>query len=155
MRRRRSERASHVRGTSPARRHRWNVSASIGALAVAAATVVGCSGSDESTTQTSQLTGAAAQGQSAVRDLGCTTCHNAEGRDGAGPTFKGLAGSQVQLADGTTVTADDDYLRVAITDPDRQVVDGYSAIMPTRKLTDEQVEQIIAYLDAIGSTSGS
>ena len=53
------------------------------------------------------------------------------------------------------MTADDDYLRVAITDPDRQVVDGYSAIMPTRKLTDEQVEQIIAYLDAIGSTSGS
>ena len=46
------------------------------------------------------------------------------GFPGVGPTWKGLAGSRVKLVDGTTVTADNAYLRTAIEDPDRQIVAG-------------------------------
>lgn len=129
--------------------------APLGALVLAASLAAACSGSEEATPTTVPLTGAAAEGLEQVRDLGCSTCHSADGRDGAGPTFEGLAGSEVELGDGSTVTADHEYLRVAITDPGRQVVKGYGAIMPTRTLTDDQVDQIIAYLDAIGAGSGS
>ena len=62
---------------------------------------------------------------------GCSACHSLTGAAGVGPTFKGLAGSQVTLAEGTTVTADDAYLERSITSPDAQIVKGYSAgIMP-------------------------
>ena len=36
---------------------------------------------------------------------------------GTGPTWKGLYGSEVKLVDGTTVTADETYLKESITDP--------------------------------------
>lgn len=97
------------------------------------------------------LTGEAAQGQTVVSDMGCTTCHTSNGSTGAGPTFKGLAGSQVTLEGGKQVLADQTYLHTAITDPGKQIVDGYRPIMPKRDLTDEQVNQIIAYLQAIGT----
>lgn len=58
---------------------------------------------------------------------GCASCHSLNGSAGAGPTVKGLAGSTVTLGNGQTVQADDHYLETAITDPDAQVVKGYSA----------------------------
>jgi mono/diheme cytochrome c family protein len=57
----------------------------------------------------------------------CAGCHSLTGAAGAGPTFKGLAGSTVTLDDGKTVTADDPYLASAITEPDAQIVRGYHA----------------------------
>jgi cytochrome c oxidase subunit 2 len=111
----------------------------------------GCSGSDDASSTTVRLTGAAATGEQTVRDLGCTTCHTVDGSDGVGPTWKGLAGSKVTLESGKTVTADDAYLEEAITDPGKQVVHGFRAIMPERKLTTAQVSSIIAYLRAIGT----
>jgi mono/diheme cytochrome c family protein len=61
----------------------------------------------------------------------CSACHSLTGTGGAGPSFKGVASSQVTLASGQTVTADDAYLVQAIADPDAQIVKGYRAgIMP-------------------------
>jgi mono/diheme cytochrome c family protein len=79
------------------------------------------------TTTASTTTGTAAValgGKLFVSD-GCSGCHSLDGAPGAGPTMKGLAGSEVTLSDGTTVTADDAYLAKAITDPDSQIVEGY------------------------------
>ncbi|HEX6662151.1 MAG TPA: cytochrome c [Gaiellaceae bacterium] len=56
---------------------------------------------------------------------GCASCHSLDGAAGVGPTVKDLAGSRVQLSDGSTVTADDAYLAKAITDPDAEIVKGY------------------------------
>jgi cytochrome c oxidase subunit II len=118
---------------------------------VAAAVVAACGGSEGSASSTTlALTGAAAAGRREVQDLGCMTCHTVDGSDGVGPTWKGLAGSKVQLADGKEVTADAAYLRRAIVDPGAQVVDGFRSIMPERDLTDEQVDSIVAYLQALG-----
>jgi cytochrome c1 len=118
---------------------------------VAVAVVAACGGSGGGAPSTTvKLTGAAAAGQREVRDLGCTTCHTVDGSDGVGPTWKGLAGSKVQLEDGRKVTADAAYLRRAIVDPGAQVVDGFRPIMPERDLTDVQVDSIVAYLQALG-----
>ena len=69
--------------------------------------------------------GNAAEGKKLYTSLGCQGCHTLDGTKSAGPTFKGLYGSQEKLADGTTAKADDTYLLEAITDPDKQIVVGY------------------------------
>jgi cytochrome c oxidase subunit 1 len=61
----------------------------------------------------------------------CAGCHSLTGAGGAGPTFKGLAGSTVKLETGSTLTADDAYLVRSITDPDAEIVAGYQAGLMT------------------------
>jgi len=55
----------------------------------------------------------------------CKACHSINGSAGNGPTWSGLYGSQVELADGTMLVADDAYLIQAILDPKSQVVKGF------------------------------
>lgn len=88
----------------------------------------------------------AKRGSELVRSEGCMACHSTDGRGSVGPTWKGLAGSEVELADGETVTADDEYLTRSIKDPSAQIVDGYSGQMPDRKLSDDDIAAIVAYL---------
>lgn len=72
-----------------------------------------------------------AQGKSLYQSDGCSACHSLSGSAGAGPSFKGLAGSTVTLATGQSATADDAYLERSIADPDAQIVKSYRAgIMP-------------------------
>jgi cytochrome c oxidase subunit 2 len=56
----------------------------------------------------------------------------------------------VTLEDGTTVTADREYLERAITDPSSEIVDGFKPIMPMVPLDDAQLDQVIAYIEALG-----
>ncbi|HEX6762801.1 MAG TPA: cytochrome c [Gaiellaceae bacterium] len=72
-----------------------------------------------------------AHGKSLYSADGCVGCHSLTGAAGAGPSFKGLAGSQVTLDNGQTVTADDAYLTRSIADPDAEIVKGYrGGVMP-------------------------
>lgn len=64
------------------------------------------------------------------RRLGCGACHNA-GATVRAPSLDGLYGSVVTLDDGQKVAADDQYLRDAVLDPNKQVAAGYKPIMPT------------------------
>jgi cytochrome c oxidase subunit 2 len=48
--------------------------------------------------------------------VGCQTCHKSD-RSGLGPPLGGLFGSTVELTDGRTVVADDNYLRESIVNP--------------------------------------
>ena len=59
----------------------------------------------------------AAAGKQLAEQLGCQLCHSTNGSAGVGPTWQNLAGAQVKLADGTTVTADDAFLVRSILDP--------------------------------------
>ena len=78
-------------------------------------------------------------------ELGCASCHSVDGTRREGPTWQGLAGSDVTLDDGTVVVADRDYLRRAITDPGSQVPLGFGP-MPTQQLTPEQVDALANYI---------
>lgn len=94
------------------------------------------------------LSAMGAKGKAVASDEGCTSCHTSDGSRSSGPSWKGVAGSEVTLDDGSTVTADDTYLRTAILDARSQVVKGFPNIMPSYEgqLTDAQVDQLIAYL---------
>jgi cytochrome c oxidase subunit 2 len=97
------------------------------------------------------LTGPAAAGRQVAQSHGCTACHSVDGKALVGPSWKGLAGSQVELNNGTKVTADRAYLDESITDPNAKVVKGFNAIMPKVDLSADDRAKIIAYLEAIGS----
>lgn len=126
-----------------------------------AAAVVGltaaCGASDDGSSSVSSVVGDAQvqQGAKLVASEGCASCHTTNGAKASGPTFKGLAGSQVTLSDGSTVTADAAYLAESVTSPDAKVVKGFSkgimsAVMANRKkLSTEEVAALVAYLQAL------
>ena len=90
----------------------------------------------------------AEQGKALVEKSGCLGCHALEGKEKVGPNLGQGFGRKVLLADGTSVTADEEYLRESIFDPKAKVMKGYPAVMPTFKgsLSPDDVGAIIAYL---------
>ena len=113
------------------------------ALALAAGAAGACSGDSAPV-----LSGQAAQGKQVARDKNCTSCHTADGNRSEGPTWKGLAGSQVRLVNGTVV-ADDAYLARAIKEPSAQIVAGYNSKMPVTAVSDSDVDALVAYIKAL------
>ncbi len=85
-------------------------------------------------------------GKGLFEQLGCETCHRAGSV--LGPALAGIVGKAVTLQDGSTVTADDAYLRESILNPQAKVVQGFAPVMPTFKgqIDEEQILQLIAYL---------
>jgi len=84
--------------------------------------------------------------------LACITCHGT----GKGPPLVGIYGRPVKLTDGSTVTADDAYVRESILYPSAKIVQGYRPIMPTFKgqVTEEQLLQLIAYIKSLSPQEG-
>ena len=90
------------------------------------------------------------RGQTLATQNGCFGCHTVDGSAGQAPTWFGLYGSQVELSDGSTVTADDAYIKESILHPQAKIVSGFETIqMPTFDFTDEQIADIIAYLKTL------
>jgi cytochrome c oxidase subunit 2 len=105
----------------------------------------------EVTTTASEEMAPAERGAVLVEQQGCPSCHSLDGSEPVGPTWLGLYGSERQLEDGSTVVADDDYLRKSIMNPAAQVVAGFPMIMPVYDsvFSDQDVEAIIAYLKTL------
>ena len=61
----------------------------------------------------------ASNGQKLFQQLGCATCHRSD-TQGRGPNLVGLFGKPVQLEDGRTVMADENYIRESILNPGRE-----------------------------------
>jgi cytochrome c oxidase subunit 2 len=95
---------------------------------------------------------AAENGRRLAQSSGCAGCHGQNFEGGAGPALVGLAGSEVLLTDGTTVIADDAYLTTAITNPAKQLVDGYTLKMPANDLGDAEVADIVAFINTLTET---
>jgi cytochrome c553 len=76
----------------------------------------------------------AAKGWRSYLQLRCAGCHSTTGNEADGPTFKGLAGSEVELAGGRTVPADDAYLLQSIVDPDADIVKGFDRGVMSAKI---------------------
>ena len=89
------------------------------------------------------------RGRRAAVSNNCASCHGNEGQGGIGPTWIGLAGSEVELSDGSTVVADEAYLVQSIVDPSAQIVPGYNVMMPERQLSDRDLADIVAYIQSL------
>jgi cytochrome c oxidase subunit 2 len=105
--------------------------------------------SSSSTSAPVDLSPEAAAGREISINTGCASCHGADGNGNVGPKWIGLADSQVTLSDGTVVTADDDYLYTSIKEPGAMKRRGAVGIMPSNKLTDQEIASIIAYIRAL------
>ena len=79
---------------------------------------------------------------------GCTACHSLDGSASSAPTFKGLYGSRRTLADGSTVIADESYLRQSIEMPEAKVVKGFDA-MPPIPVPPDDVRKIVDTIKAL------
>jgi cytochrome c oxidase subunit II len=79
----------------------------------------------------------------------CTACHSLDGSEGAGPTLKGLYGAQRQLADGSTVIADEAYLKESIVAPEAKIVKNFDDSMPPSELPPDELDAIIEYLKSL------
>lgn len=96
----------------------------------------------------------ARRGQELHASSGCIACHNITGdAGGVGPTWKGLFGSDVLLADGATVKADEEYIRSSILAPNLQVHQGYNpGLMPQTYadvLSEEQINYLIEFIKTL------
>ena len=91
-----------------------------------------------------------ATGEKIFAELGCSTCHRADVQ-GRGPNLQGVFGKPVQLEDGRTVTADENYVRESILDPGSRRVKGFQPIMPTFQglVSEEQVNALVAYIKSM------
>jgi cytochrome c oxidase subunit 2 len=89
-------------------------------------------------------------GEKLFTQLACSTCHIANGT-GRAPSLNGLFGAKVLLADGSTATADESYIRESILEPKAKIVAGYQPVMPTFQglVTEEQVLNLTAYIKSL------
>lgn len=90
-------------------------------------------------------------GKQLAQEYACATCHSTDGSQMTGPTWQGIFGHEVTLADGSTVTADENYIRQSILEPNSQVVEGFPAVMNTYQgqLNEEQINAIIEYIKTL------
>jgi cytochrome c oxidase subunit II len=87
-------------------------------------------------------------GQALFEQLRCDNCHRGGGEASRGPPLENLFGSEVKLQDGSTVIANEDYLRESILRPAAKVVTGYQPIMPSfeGQIGEEGILHLIAYI---------
>lgn len=93
----------------------------------------------------------AERGLEVAAEAGCLRCHTTDGTDHIGPTWLGLYRSEVRLADGRTVLADEAYLTRSMMDPMADVVAGYEPVMPTfqGRLDATETSAILHYMKSV------
>ncbi|MGZ4110989.1 MAG: cytochrome c oxidase subunit II [Tumebacillaceae bacterium] len=85
-----------------------------------------------------------------IQANGCASCHSVDGSPSVGPTWKGLADSDVVLANGQKVKADANYLKESITQPGAKVVQGFNNMMsPYDQLSPEALDNVVKYIQGL------
>ncbi len=85
------------------------------------------------------------------KQKGCEACHSVDGSARIGPTFKGDFGSQAKLADGSTITVDENYLKESILAPMAKARVGYPPSMPAfeGQLSEKQLLGLVEYIKSL------
>jgi cytochrome c oxidase subunit 2 len=82
----------------------------------------------------------------------CGICHNVDGTRKVGPPLDHLFEAQVKLDDGSSVTADEAYLRESIQNSQAKIVSGFprpSPMPPMTDLTETQLNGLIKYIESL------
>lgn len=90
-------------------------------------------------------------GLAVLNARGCAACHM-QGTGQIAPALNGLFGKTRELADGSAVIADENYIRESILQPHAKIVKGYAPAMPSYAgiLSDAELADVISYLRASG-----
>ena len=90
-------------------------------------------------------------GEKVYKGKGCNACHSVDGSVVLGPSFKGLYGREGVLEDGSSYTADENYIMKSILEPQEEVVKGFQPVMPSFKgiLSDDEITALIAYMKTL------
>jgi cytochrome c oxidase subunit II len=96
------------------------------------------------------------RGEQLFNDLSCNTCHRNDG-SGRGPSLVNKFGQPQQLADGSSVTVDEAYVRESILRPQVKVAAGYNPLMPTFQglLSEESVIALVEYVKTLKAPVGT
>jgi cytochrome c oxidase subunit 2 len=98
----------------------------------------------------------ASQGEVLFQKYACNSCHTNDAT-ARGPALAGLYNAPVQLADGSVVTADDNYIRESIVNSQAKIVKGFQPIMPLfqGQLSEEDLLKLMAYIKSLTPPAGS
>jgi len=93
----------------------------------------------------------AERGKKLFTSKGCNACHGITGKVLVGPPLNKVFGSEVELSDGKKLTADENYIRQSLMDPNSQIVKGFQPLMPVFKgtLSDDEINSLIAYIKSL------
>jgi cytochrome c oxidase subunit II len=93
----------------------------------------------------------AERGEQIYTQSGCNACHSLDGSTGVGPSWKSLVGHKVEMQNGEEITADENYIRQSILEPQAKIVKGYQPVMPSFKgiLSDDDISALIAYMKTL------
>ncbi len=91
----------------------------------------------------------ASSGEKLFTKLGCVTCHT--GTTPRGPKLTGVFGKEVKLTDGTTVVADEEYIRESIMNSSAKMVQGYPPLMPLFKnqIKEQDLMTLVNYIKSL------
>ena len=110
-----------------------------------------------SVTKSDDKSSPGAAGLEILINQGCTACHSSDGSKIVGPSFFQLYGEKQTVTKDKkdiVITADDEYIKRSIYEPDSEIVKGYPAnLMQSYKetLNDEDVKKIIDYLKTLNA----
>ncbi len=92
----------------------------------------------------------ALEGRKVFLKYRCLSCHSADEHARA-PVLEDLYLARVPLRGGSSVIADEGYLRESILYPGRMIVEGWEDIMPTFRgqVSEEEVVELIAFIKAL------
>ncbi len=90
----------------------------------------------------------AAMGERVATERGCMRCHTPDGSPHIGPSWVGMYGSLVTLADGQQLLADAAYLTESMMDPRARLRQGFQPVMPSYQglLSAPEVGALLEYL---------
>ena len=91
------------------------------------------------------------RGAELFEDYGCASCH-LTATQGRCPPLTNVFNHTVELDNGSTVLADEEYIRRSVLEPNAQIVSGYSAnLMPNfqGQVSEEDLLLLIAYIKSL------
>lgn len=92
------------------------------------------------------------QGAKLVQAKGCVACHSTDGTAKIGPSYRGIFGKEAELADGSKIVVDENYIRESIAKPQAKIVKGFNPVMPpyTKEMVgEEDLNAIVAYIKSL------
>jgi cytochrome c oxidase subunit 2 len=94
----------------------------------------------------------ASDGGLIFRRLGCSGCHGTGSRIRS-PPLEGLYGKPVPIEGGSIVVADERYIRDAILQPNKEIVAGYEAVMPSYqgRVGEDELIRLVAYIKSLAA----